>query len=188
MRFFVLAGESMVEEYAVPGPEIASLGFACERSEFQFLDREPMSVEISRDGGTEFPDFIISEGRIPLVSERLREALLALGADYLFWKPVNLTFAPMGFNEPYWLALPPRIDCLDRDECDIEEDGSNGPSWEKRHYARRITILENMIGNYRIFKLPFDMLNQEIIVSEDVKNSLERQNFSNLYFYPLEGE
>lgn len=188
MKYYIMTGESIIEEYAAPGPAISCLGPACERSEFQLLNRSPLDVEISQAGGVEFPDFLLHARRIPLVSERLRQTLLELGADYLFWKPVNLLFSPMGIREPYWLALPPRLDCLERDECDIEIDASDCPSWEKRHFARKIVINDKMRGNYEIFKLPPDMYNHEIIVTEPVKKVLEAGNFSNLYFYPLERE
>lgn len=186
MKFFVMYAESCVEEYAVPGAEIFELERGCLTSEFQFLDKSPLSVEISDEGGVYFPDFIV-EGTIPLVSTAIKKVLDKFGVDYLFYKPIQLTYSELGRAENYFLALPPRINCLDTSKSVIEvEQNEFILPIELIREAKKICIAENQIGRYDIFKLA-GVVNQEIIVTERLKNALAAGNFENLFFYELEG-
>ena len=186
MKFFVMYAETCIEEYAEPGAEIFELERGCLNSEFQFLDHSPLSVEISDEGGVYFPDFILS-GTIPLVSTPMKRTLEKFGADYLFYKPVQLTCAELGRAENYFLALPPRINCLDTRKSVIEvEDNNFILPTELIREATKICIAENQIGRYDIFKLA-GVVNQEIIVTEKLKDALAAENFENLFFYELEG-
>ena len=70
-RFYrMTAGQA--EEYAVPGEEIKELTRGCERSEFQFLTREPLQADLSEDSGLEFPDFLC-RFQIPLISDEFKK-------------------------------------------------------------------------------------------------------------------
>lgn len=175
--------------YAWPGDGLAPLSAACSASEFQLLDREPLEVELDPAGGVEFPDFIVYLNRVPLVSERLRQALDREGIDNLFYKPVALIQPELGLRESFWLALPPRIDCLDWRECDLREvSGARAPTWAKTWRVEKIAIDEDKVGRYRIFKLPPNTENLEIVVDRKLKTALERGRFENLNFYHLNAE
>lgn len=186
MAYFILYADVSIEGYPLPGPAIRRLLHGCEFSEFQFLDHAPMEIELSKDGGLDFPDLLICEGSIPLISQRLRESFMELDLNNVFYKPVNLVLPELGVREPFWLALPPRIDCLDWEDSEILEDSDDGfPFWARLHEAKKIVIAPEKTGNYKIFKLPPSLSNQQIIVDEEVRNFLERKNFENVYFFPL---
>ena len=173
MKFFIMFAQSCVEEYVRPGNGLNVLHKACRFSEFQYLDRSTLDVEISDDSGDEFTDFIL-QGIIPLVSTRLKRVLEKFKVDYVFYKPVRLTCSSLGIAEDYFLALPPRINCLDEERSLIVESKS-------ARLAKKIFIDEEKIGRYEIFKLA-DFENQDIIITERLKEVLAANNFENLYF------
>ena len=186
MKFYKMYAQPCVEEYVVPGDGIDVLFDGCLYSEFQYLDHAPIAVEVAEDGGVIFPDFIVHR-TIPLISIGMREVLDRFNADYLFYKPVQLTIAARGIAEDYWLALPPRIDCLDveRSIFVVGEEEDNRQPLERRCEVEKIVIAQKKIGRFDIFKIA-NSVNQEIIVTERLKNALERGSFENLCFYELE--
>ena len=186
MKFFVMYAESCIEEYAAPGADIFELKRGCLNSEFQFLDHSPLSVEISDEGGIYFPDFIL-KGTIPLISTAMKRTLDKFGVDYLFYKPIQLTYSALGRAENYFLALPPRINCIDTSKSIIEVEKNDFilPT-ELIREVKKICIAENQIGRYDIFKLA-GVVNQEIIITEKLKTALAEGNFENAFFYELEG-
>lgn len=185
MKFFVMYAQTCIEDYVLPGEEILQLERGCINSEFQFLDHSPISVEISDEGGEDFPDFLIYDGIIPLITENFRQVLDRAGVNNLFYKPVNLT-SDAGYSENYYLALPPRIDCLNFLESVVEVEKNNfAQDDELIKEVVEIVIDENKIGNYKIFKLPAGFVNQEIIVTEKLKTAIEKANLENVYFAHL---
>ena len=186
MRFYVMYAETCVEDYVMPGEVIHTLIKGCYTSEFQYLDKALLKVEISDEGGLEFPDFIICDNCIPLVSERFYQLMRCSGVDNLFYKPIKLTCTKLGLIESYWLALPPRINCLDFEyliksghlECENIDDI---PAWQLNCEASQIKLIENNVGNYQIFKLA-GVSNQEIIVNDALKETFEKASLDNVYF------
>ena len=184
MRFYVMYGESCVENYAVPGEQIRILEKGCLNSEFQFLNHDAIEVELG-EGGLYFPDHIIY-GCIPLISDKLYSFLQKQQIDYLFYKPVRLTYSDVGISEQYWLALPPRINCLDMDSSEvIQEDNEYLDESELMREVRKIVIIPSQLGRYNIFRLA-NVVNDEIIVTEEFKEMLEKEKFENVYFADLE--
>ena len=108
------------------------------------------------------------------------------GIDNLFYKPIKLTCTKLGLIETYWLALPPRINCLDFEyltksghlECENIDDI---PAWQLNCEASEIKLIENNVGNYQIFKLA-GVSNQEIIVNDALKETFEKASLDNVYF------
>ena len=180
MNFYELYAETIIEDYAEPGDGLNVLARACRRSEFQFLDRTALDVELSAESGRDFPDFICRDA-VPLVSEKFRRALYEAGVDNLFFKRIYLTAEDV--REPYWLALPPRIDCLDmkRSVVEVEDNEFLEPD-ELLREVKKISIDVKKIGNYKIFKLPVEFENQEIVVTESLKSALEEKFLSNVHF------
>lgn len=165
---------SCVSEYLKLGMALDSIQMPCLMSEFQFLDRTPITAELDPSSGPVCQDFIYERG-IPLVSERLKEYFDTSDIDYLFYKRVTLQKSDSGMSEPYWLALPPRIDCLDRSRSEIDE---------LLGLADEIVISDNRIGRYRIFKLA-GVTNPEIIVTEQLAQALREENFVGLHISPI---
>ena len=129
-------------------------------SEFQFLDHKEISVELEDCYGTEFPDLIMAENYVPLISAKLKQYFDTWGIDNLYYKKIRLKMTEYDVEELYWLALPPRIDCLDPEKSfdDVLE------------ICNRIIILPNKVGNYDIFKLKNG--NDEVIITEHLKTKL----------------
>ena len=177
--FRMSAGGS--EELVRPSESIGlALSRGCLNSEFQYLDHMLLEGTVREDSGDVFPDFLFDDGaNIPLVSDRFYRHLVNAGVDNLFYKPIDLTNE---FDERhrYWLALPPRIRALSHESI-IEEDADY-------HYreATRIVIDPARVGNYQIFELA-DVVNNDIIVTERLKTSIERAGFTNVFFDEVDG-
>lgn len=133
----------------------------CMNSEFQFLDKKTRTLDISFDGGGEFPDFVMANQYAPYISDRLKRVFDRMGIDNLFYQKTIFSLREFDIEAIYWLAVPPRIKCLDP-ECIDETLG----------VATKIILLKEKIGNYKIFKAA-DVGNNEVIVSEEIKNELE---------------
>lgn len=146
---------------------------ACCASEFQFLDREPISVEVAPDSGNVCQDIII-ENHVPLISERLKAIFDEHGVDNLFYKKVILTKEDIGMKEIYWLALPPRINCLNRRKSSFKEEG------EINSQAIKIEIIDRKVGNYKIFKLD-NIRNAEIIITAELADALTAADLRSLH-------
>ena len=186
MKFYVMYGFP-AENYALPGPEIEQFREICEDGAIQLLDPRAMDIELDSAGGLEFPDLLWFGSGLQLVSSPLRSALLELGQTQIFFKPVNLIYPEFGINEPYWLMIPPRIDCLVWEKCAVKENSDPlTPFWARFAEAQNIVIDGAKTGRYGVFKLPYLTLNQEIIADETVKRGLKKRNFTNLFFDELD--
>ena len=187
MKYYVMYAETAVEEYFKPNDMLKDeLMEACLNSEFQYLNHEPIESEISEDGGLEFPDFVIS-GCVPFISDKFKRLFDDLKVDNLFYKPIIFTFNSLGIKEYYYLALPPRINCLNWDESDVQtEENEFLTKRELMQEAEKIVINDHAVGNYKIFKLA-NVTNQEIIVTEEIKNVIEKAKLENVYFAELKG-
>lgn len=186
MKFFKMYAQPCIEEYVTPGEALGVLRKGCRYSEFQYLDHAPLSVEVADDGGIVFPDFIVHQ-TIPLISIGVRRVLDRFNIDYIFYKPVQLTIAARGIAEDYCMALPPRIHCLDVERSTFiarEEEDSRQPI-ERRCEVSKIVIAPKKVGRFDIFKIA-NAVNQEIIVTERLKNALDAGAFENMFFYELE--
>ena len=87
MKYFIMYADTSVEDYAYPGDGINELIRGCINSEFQFLDRQPLEVELSEtEGGLVFPDFILAgpDGCIPLMSEKMKRLMEQNSVDNCF--------------------------------------------------------------------------------------------------------
>lgn len=188
MKYYVMYAETAVEEYFKPNDMLKDeLEKGCLNSEFQYLDHKPVESEVSEDGGLEFPDFVTA-GCIPFISDKFKRLLDELQVDNLFYKPIEFTFSLFGTKEYYYLALPPRINCLNWDESDVQtEENEFLMKNELMREAEEIIINGYAVGNYKIFKLA-NVTNQEIIVTEEIKNAVEQANLENVYFAELKGE
>ena len=189
MDFYTMYAEACVENYVQLTDGLQSLQRGCLNSEFQYLDKKPLTVEVSEDGGTEFPDFILTGlgNCIPLISDKFKRLLDGLYINNLFYKQVYLTISSLGIKESYWLALPPRIRCLDYERSVIEkEDNEYLPEKELIRGAKDIVINSAAVGNYQIFRLA-DVVNQDIVVVDKLKSALSKADLENVYFSKLGG-
>ena len=138
------------------------------------MDRNVCYSELDEESGNLCQDFIYDRG-IPLVSEKVKDFFDEYGIDYLFYKKIILKKTTVGIEEPYWLALPPRIDCLNFEESEIDTFLNS---------ADEIVINENKIGRYEIFKLG-KVTNLEIVVTENLAKKLKEKKFVGMHIYSL---
>ena len=153
------------------------LRWACRRSEFQYVDQNLRKLNLEETCGNKLPDFICSEqNNIPLISERLKIEFDRLDVRNLFYQRLNLYRKSDNLCETYWLAIPPRIDCLYKNKCEID----------LQNHATILTLEEEKAGNYNIFKLA-GINNNEIIVTQKVKDAIKKSGISE-GFYIFEDE
>lgn len=179
IRSFYRIYAEKAEEYAEPGKGLQVLERGCAQSEFQFLDHQPITIPLSENSGLEFPDFLYAR-QIPLISDRFKAVLDNAGVDNLFYKAVILTDTGLGIKERYWLAQPPRIRCLNRQESRFVQENVSLPK------ATKIVINPSKVGNYKVFCIG-EVVNREIIVTEELKEEIEKARLENVFFDILEG-
>lgn len=185
MAFYRLYAYTAVEEYAEPDDSIRDLDRACLTSEFQFLDRSAITVGLSDESGLQFPDFILS-GPVPLVSVRFRSIFEQNGIDNLYYKPIQLVADTLGIAEQYWLALPPRINCLDLERSIIEvEENRYLPENQRMRTVKKPVISSVAVGNYMIFKLA-GVVNQDIYITENLHQAIASADLENVHFAKVE--
>lgn len=186
MKFYRMFAHTGASDYVVPGAEIQSVFKACVDSEFQYLDHGELRCSLSEEGGMTFTDFIVYSGCVPLISELFKQALDEAGVDNIFYKPVVLEDKDLKIEERYWLALAPRIECLDKAKSEIETDEDPYcDADEQIREVKKIVIKKGSNGNYKIFKLPHGYANQDIIITEELKDRLEKARLENVHFAPL---
>lgn len=174
-EYYTLEASINVSDYVRVKTGTKEFVKACQMSEFQFLDSSPMSIEVDDDSGKIFQDFMYDNG-VPLISDKLKECFDELGVDYLMYKKIILTKRNLGIEEIYWLALPPRINCLNREESEIDE---------LLNVAEEIVINEDKVGRYDIFKLA-GVGNLDVIVTEKVASELRKEKFIGLHINTLD--
>lgn len=174
-KYYAIGSSSNVEEYLSIGLGLADLQKPCAMSEFQHLDKDTIYIEADRESGNLCPDFIYEQG-VPIISESVKSFFDSYGIDYLFYKKIILKKSDIGMEEPYWLALPPRINCLNFEKSEID-DFLNA--------ADEIVIDSRKIGRYDIFKLS-GVTNLEIIITEKLALALKKMKFVGMHIYPLD--
>lgn len=172
--YYFLDASKNVEEYISISDGIKEIEKPCQLSEFQFLDKKPIHIEADEDSGRIFQDFMYDKG-VPVISDRMKDCLDSLFVDYLFFKKILITKKKLGMEEVYWLALPPRINCLNREESEIDE---------MLNVAEKIVINEGKVGRYEIFKLG-GVGNLDIIISDNVANVLKEKKFVGVHIYKI---
>lgn len=129
----------------------------------------PQTLELDADYGTVFPDFF--DTTIPLMSERLLEALTAAGVDNFDAYPMVLRRTDTGEEVRNYKAVNfiGRIDALDRDASECEEDVIGALE------CRSVTVDPARAGDaicFRLLEGP-DLL----VIHESVATRLRRQPF-----------
>lgn len=171
MNFFVLDSSHIVEGYITVSDELKDISLYCNASEFQHLTKDDRTVVLKDSKGSIWPDFINERG-IPLISTRFKKFLADIGIDYLFYKKIILK---QKNEQEYWLALPPRIDCLNLNDTVIDDLFGT---------IEHFVINEDKIGRFEIFKLA-GVTNLEIVVTESLATKIKEQNFIGVHIVNL---
>lgn len=173
--FFVLDASDNILEYLNLGDALNEIRKPCAMSEFQYLNNDVITVELDENSGHVCQDFIYNHG-IPLISEKVKDFFDEWGIDYLFYKKIILTKTDVGLEELYWLALPPRIHCLDMEQSEIDEF---------LNAADKIIINPERTGRFDIFKLA-GVTNLEIIISSQLAEKIKEQDFVGIHVDQLD--
>ncbi len=158
--------------------ELSDLRLAVLKSELQFLDQKELMADIAEEGGFERNDFLYQEG-IYFVSDRMKQTLEALGIDYLFFKKVRVVNETYGIHELFWMMLPPRIDCLDLEECEGEKEWDLTLGLIPRLNLETVVINPKRTGHFEMFQI-FGVLDNHIYVTEDLAGKLKENRLKGL--------
>ena len=110
--FYRLYGDTAAEEYVRPVHKLyQQLERGCARSEFQFLNHEKLEVSLDEAAAWTFRIFY-TMNRFRWFQMLYTDFFSDSGVDNLFYKPIYLNDEIIGVRKRYWLALPPRIRCL----------------------------------------------------------------------------
>lgn len=152
MEFYTLKSISNADEYIVLAGDFLKIKRPCMRSEYQFLDKKTIRLEISEDGGLEIPDVIFQDG-IWFISDKIKDAFDNYGIDYVFYKKAEIVSNKFGIFENFWIMVPPRIDCLDIDESDLDNDWDFNDGLIPNMEFTKISISPKLTGRFEIFKI-----------------------------------
>lgn len=159
---FKMRGGIAKEYIAInPSENLEELIWNVRKNKIQFIDKNPIEIEVSDKGGIEYPDCLIIP--FPLFSDKFKNFLELNNVDNIFYKPVYLIDTLLEEKHLYWIAVIPEIDCFIDDQNYIEEK----------------------IGNFKIFrdKKQSDI---SIYVTEELRESIEKENLEGIYFYNID--
>ena len=163
-NYYVMEASSNVAEYIRIKDFPEKIKLACSLSEFQYIDRSILYLELDENSGNVCQDIIYSEG-VLLISEKVKNFFDSLKIDYLFYKKTVIEQSETGREEFYWLTVPFRIDCLDFEESEIDTVLES---------ADKIVIDDDKTGRFDIFKLG-GVTNLEIILTEKLADEMKKQ-------------
>ena len=173
-NYYVMEASSNVAEYIRIREFPEEIRLACSLSEFQYIDRSILYLELDENSGNVCQDIIYSEG-VLLISEKVKNFFDSLKIDYLFYKKTVIEQSETGREEFYWLTVPFRIDCLDFEESEIDTVLES---------ADKIVIDDDKTGRFDIFKLS-GVTNFEIILTERLACKMKEQDFSGMHIYRI---
>lgn len=117
----------------------------CRKSEFQYLMHTEQCWKIPSDRNFEFTDFCYINNEVPLFSRWAWDMITAYGnTDGIFVIPVRISY--QGEEYQYYIAVPPRIYCLDGRKTVLKQYGGI-------YRAENIVISLKETGRYNIFKI-----------------------------------
>ena len=170
-EFYIMAADTTeFSDYIYPDAEQIpyKLKQACTESSFQHIDKDIQTIPISPLSEDSMPDFMYDPVcAVPLISERLKTLFDSLDIRNLYYQRILMKRQKDHISNSYWLAVPPRIKCLDIDKSIVNV----------LDRAERIVIDKDKIGNYEIFKTA-DAVNTEIIVTKRLKDIVEQKGFT----------
>ncbi len=176
--YFLVAEETKGSDYIYLDNDRVpdELKRGCRYSEFQFIDPEITVLTADPESGNSLPDFICDGSNdVPLISERMKSVFDSLNVRYIFYQRIRIIKNSDGLSENYWLAVPPKIDCLDRDKMDKSDIDE---MWNK---AQKMVIDRDKTGYCDIFKIS-GVENRDIIISSRLKNALEKHRVTKGFY------
>lgn len=158
-------GYGEIDEFSIP----SWLVNACRKSEFQHIPSQPLRIGVF-PGVRGLLDFYLPHGSVPVISMKLRQVFDSAGIlpGELLYRQLRL-FSPDGAEEQYYLALPQKINCLDRTV--INPLGGTD----------ELFISDAAVGCFNIFKVA-GITNKTILITEKLKLALESSDITGVIF------
>lgn len=144
-----------------PSENLEELIWNIRKNKVQFIDKTPIEIEVSDEGGIEYPDCLTRP--LPLFSDKFKNFLEINNVDNIFYKPVYLVDTLLEEKHLYWIAVIPKIECF----------------IDKQDY------IEEKIGNFKIFR-DEKKSSLAIYVTEELRESIEKENLEGIYFYNID--
>lgn len=180
MSIFTIKSMGNIDEYIDIDTEFSDIQMYCRKSEFQYLNKEKLVIGILDSGGIEFPDLIV-KGDIWLFSNYIIQNIKSDIEDYVFLKQVDINCDLIGKKEKYWIAVPPRIDCLNLDKSKINYEWDFELGIIPLLESKKTVIDEKLTGYYLMFKaLGID--DSSIYVKEELVNKIKNLNPEGIKF------
>lgn len=174
--FFKLKQESLTENYIRIKEFPNSLNRkAILHSQFQYIDKSPITVEVSEESGVEYPDLLEQEGYV-LLSNKLKSFVESEANTTCLFKQISILDKLMGKNEFYWLTIIDQINCLD--PSSVYDDELSFKSLIK------VVIDKKKVGYYDFFKI-MEAGDNSICITKGLKNKIEDMNFKGLNIISL---
>lgn len=170
MSLYAIRALGRVEEYIEIDTDFSDIQEACKKSEMQFLSKEKISIGTMDSGGTEFPDLIVA-GDVYLFSNIIIDQIRIDIEAYVYLKPIEIICDVIGKKELYWLALPPRIDCLDLDNSVIKYDWNFDLGIIPVLQCKKAVIDEQLTGSFKMFKIA-GVDDDNIYVDDELMNKI----------------
>ena len=186
MALYAIKSLGSIEEYVKIDHDFLDINDACRKSEIQFMTKEKIRIGTMESGGTEFPDLIVS-GSVYLFSNTVIEQIKSEIEWYVYLKPVEIACDVIGKKELYWLAVPPRIDCLDIDRSIIEYDWDFDLGIIPVLHCKKIVIDEQLTGNFKMFKIA-GVDDDNIYLDESLMDQMMSIKPEGIKFIASEGE
>ncbi len=174
--YYMSAAAAVESEYIYLDNDRLSeeLSSGCRESEFQYIPEKIGKIFLNDESGDELPDFICDElNNVPLISERLKKLFDEISIKNLYYQRVQLIRERDELSVSYWLAVPPRISCLNKARSRINE------KWQR---AETLVIDPVRTGSYKIFKIA-DAMNDEIIVKRELRDLIESKGFTKGFLF-----
>lgn len=129
-----------------------------EKGNIQFITKDSIELNLKTDIAVNAPDIFTSP--LPLISNEVKELFDKLGIDYIFYKPVYLYDDFFDEKTLYWLAVIPKIQCMN-------------PEKEENVIGH--------VGKFMIFRIK-ESSGAAIYVTDQMKEILESNKFKGILF------
>ncbi len=174
MNYFIMLQDDRIPDWAEPvgiSEMIAKEMLTDER--FHELESKAFQVPIQSKSNLVFSDFI--ERPLPLLSDKLKQLVIKYVPNMPVTSVVLVDRKQMRL-EPYWLMMPPRIDCLS-EKSEFHLDGT----------LKKLVIDERKAAPYHLFKV-LGIREDFILINLMLAESILRRDFDGICLKKVETE
>ncbi|MED0673641.1 serine protease [Aneurinibacillus aneurinilyticus] len=174
MNYFIISQDERIFDAIEPtGVSQVITREQLEEEQLRKMDKLILQFSLKEKTTNEYVDFI--QRPIPLLSDQCKQ-IIEKYVPHMHFKSVVLVDRKQMRQDVYWLIAPPRINCLS-DESEFHKDGT----------IKRLVIDEQKAISHKIFRID-GILEDYILISLDVAESLLRRNFTGIRLKKVEKE